>query len=76
MTAISQIVISLDSDRCKGCGLCVEFCPESVLHLDEKHLNVKGYHPVYVSDLSHCKGCCNCAQMCPDTVFTLITKTH
>lgn len=34
----------VDRDRCKGCGLCVEFCPFGHLHLDEE-LNVAGYHP-------------------------------
>lgn len=34
----------VDRDRCKGCGLCVEFCPFGHLRLDEE-LNVAGYHP-------------------------------
>ena len=35
----------IDSERCKGCGLCVDFCPFGHLYLDEL-LNVAGYHPV------------------------------
>jgi len=36
----------VDEDRCKGCGLCVEFCPFGHLRIDE-HLNVSGYHPAH-----------------------------
>jgi 2-oxoglutarate ferredoxin oxidoreductase subunit delta len=76
MATVSRTLITLDTDRCKGCGLCVAFCPENILNLDEKHHNVKGYHPVYISDSSACKGCCDCAQICPDSVFTMISKTR
>ncbi len=38
---------TIDEDRCKGCGLCVEFCPFGHLRIDE-HLNVAGYHPAHL----------------------------
>jgi ferredoxin len=37
--------VDLDSEECKGCGLCVEACPPKVLAL-APHLNPYGYHPV------------------------------
>ena len=37
-------LVRLDSNECKGCGLCVEACPPLVLHLSEV-LNPYGYHP-------------------------------
>lgn len=37
----------IDHERCKGCGLCVEFCPFGHLRVDEK-LNLAGYHPAEV----------------------------
>ncbi|MHB0980701.1 MAG: 4Fe-4S binding protein [Thermoleophilia bacterium] len=43
-TGLSPGTPMVDRDRCKGCGLCVEFCPFGHLHLDEE-LNVAGYHP-------------------------------
>ena len=38
---------AVDHERCKGCGLCVEFCPFGHLHVDEE-LNLAGYHPAEV----------------------------
>lgn len=35
----------VDRERCKGCGLCTEFCPFDRLHLADE-LNAAGYHPV------------------------------
>lgn len=37
----------VDHERCKGCGLCVEFCPFGHLRVDED-LNLAGYHPAEV----------------------------
>jgi Fe-S-cluster-containing dehydrogenase component len=27
--------VDMNSEECKGCGLCVEACPPKVLHLSE-----------------------------------------
>jgi 2-oxoglutarate ferredoxin oxidoreductase subunit alpha len=37
----------VDRDICKGCGICVAFCPFGHLRVDEE-LNVAGYHPAEV----------------------------
>ncbi|MBU1022649.1 4Fe-4S binding protein, partial [bacterium] len=34
--------IVTDEDRCKGCSLCVEFCPVNVLRLADR-INAMGY---------------------------------
>ncbi len=36
--------VELNSEECKGCGLCVEACPPKVLLLADR-LNRYGYHP-------------------------------
>ena len=34
--------IQIDRERCKGCALCIEFCPKDCICLSEE-LNLKGY---------------------------------
>ena len=42
--------ISVDDSFCKGCGLCVDACPEQIMALDRDKITVKGYHPAYCTD--------------------------
>ncbi len=62
------------SDRCKGCELCVSVCPKQILKLDEENVNVKGYHPVTVTDENECIGCASCALMCPDGIINVYAE--
>jgi 2-oxoglutarate ferredoxin oxidoreductase subunit delta len=57
--------IVVDPERCKGCGYCVDACPQKILRLAEG-LNSMGYHPVECFDMEKCTGCTFCALMCPD----------
>ncbi|BHH82411.1 4Fe-4S binding protein [Desulforhopalus sp. 52FAK] len=60
-----------DSERCKGCGMCVAVCPEKIISLDESVTNQKGYHPAIIRNYEKCTGCCSCAMMCPDVAITV-----
>ena len=62
--------VVFNEERCKGCELCVEVCPERIVHLAE-HLNRKGFHPATVTEQERCTGCTFCARMCPDLVITV-----
>jgi 2-oxoglutarate ferredoxin oxidoreductase subunit delta len=57
--------IKVDRDRCKGCELCNEACPQRIIGMS-KHINVKGYFFAEVKDASRCIGCMLCAVSCPD----------
>lgn len=63
--------VVIDTDRCKGCELCVSVCPQHVLHMAST-LNARGYYPVKLDDPEgRCTGCALCAVMCPDIVFAV-----
>jgi 2-oxoglutarate ferredoxin oxidoreductase subunit delta len=66
--------LDIATERCKGCGLCVDFCPKHVLVLDEAVVNEHGYHPVRLTDARACTSCALCARICPDTVFTVYAR--
>ncbi|MGL4519265.1 MAG: 4Fe-4S dicluster domain-containing protein [Phocaeicola sp.] len=58
--------IVVDTERCKGCNLCVVACPVQVIALAAKKVNKKGYtfaEPVLEDT---CIGCSACAIVCPD----------
>lgn len=57
--------IYIDVEVCKGCGLCVFYCPRSVLRLSDQR-NKKGYTVAEVYDLEDCVGCKLCEIGCPD----------
>ena len=50
---------------CKGCHICVEFCPTKVLSLSSA-FNSKGYHPPHMVAPEKCSGCDLCGMYCPD----------
>ena len=63
--------IELDSDRCKGCGLCVNACPQHVIRISE-NFNNKGYRYAEFHDPEEkCIGCAFCYNMCPDVCITV-----
>jgi len=56
--------VKLNSEECKGCGLCVAACPPKILRL-AGHLNRYGYHPA-TCFTAGCTGCGICFFVCPE----------
>ena len=63
--------LSIRTERCKGCGLCVNACPKKILVLSQDKINAKGHHPAEINDQEKCIACAFCATMCPDCVITV-----
>ena len=57
--------ITIDQERCKGCSLCIEFCPKQAIVLSNK-LNLKGYFVAAPREDNGCNGCATCVLMCPE----------
>lgn len=60
---MAKPLFSVYSEKCKGCGLCIEFCGRRAIIM-EKTFNSKGYH--FVSIGNECNGCGICFTVCPD----------
>jgi len=56
--------IEVDTDECKGCGLCIEACPPKVISLSER-LNHYGYRTAVYAGAG-CTGCGICFMACPE----------
>ncbi len=64
-TVLKELVI--DRAWCKGCRICVRFCPKQVLDLD-------GEDKAVVSRPKDCVACGLCELRCPDLAITLVTE--
>ncbi len=64
--------IVIDTEKCKGCEVCIPSCPQEVIGVS-KNVNGKGYNYVE-SKNDDCTGCMNCAIVCPDGVITVYRK--
>ncbi len=57
----------INTDWCKGCGICVAFCPKGVLEMDQKDKAV-------ASATEKCIACKLCELRCPDLAIEVITE--
>lgn len=67
-------IIVIDTERCKGCGLCVEACPKKIVSLAARAVNRKGYSYATLTQDDTCIGCTSCAIVCPDACITVYRK--
>ncbi len=62
--------IIIDKERCKGCALCVKYCPVNNLELS-KSTTKKGLLYARVKEDSRCSGCGFCYLVCPETAIRI-----
>jgi 2-oxoglutarate ferredoxin oxidoreductase subunit delta len=66
--------IVVNTDRCKGCSLCVVACPKDVITLTAKAVNVHGYQYAEAVRPDDCIGCASCGIVCPDGCISVYRK--
>jgi len=66
-----EIVIS--STYCKGCDICIDFCPKNVLQ-SSKEINAMGYRLPEAIDIDACTQCQLCVILCPDLAIAVTPK--
>ena len=59
--------LRVNRNWCKGCGICVYFCPKDVLEIDKDDKS----SPVRPDD---CIVCSFCERLCPDLAITVIPE--
>jgi len=59
--------IVIDTERCKGCGLCITVCPKGGIAIAAES-NKSGYFPAQAKD-AECTACTRCAIVCPEGII-------
>ena len=63
--------IEISNERCKGCGLCVENCPQKLIVIGQNR-NADGYFIAEYNDNEmKCRGCQICFDTCPDVAIVV-----
>jgi len=55
--------VTIDVDKCEGCGECVDNCPASVLEMEGDK--------AAVVNADDCLGCETCVSVCPNEAVTV-----
>ncbi len=71
--AKKKVTTTIDKNRCKGCELCVNVCPNKVLAMSQD-INDKGYFYAQVVNQAACTACRFCVMQCPDVAITLAVE--
>jgi NAD-dependent dihydropyrimidine dehydrogenase PreA subunit len=68
-------LLRVNTEECKGCGLCVEACPPKLIALSER-LNHYGYRTAMYAGAG-CTGCGICYMVCPEPgAITVLQIVH
>lgn len=58
--------VKIDSEKCKGCGLCTHACAAAALEMDVEN------KCRMVKELPFCMSCGDCVALCPEDAIELI----
>ena len=60
----NNVKLEINTEWCKGCGICVAFCPKEVLKVNQKD-------KAEVARLKDCIACRMCELRCPDLAIEI-----
>lgn len=63
-----DIRVTVNEQRCRSCGICIDLCPEKVLIAEKPLLKAK------VVDLPACTGCRVCEWLCTDWAINVVVR--
>jgi 2-oxoglutarate ferredoxin oxidoreductase subunit delta len=66
--------IIINTERCKGCGLCIQVCPKGGISIS-KQSNKGGYFPAEAKNVD-CTACTACAIICPDVAIEVYRDSN
>jgi 2-oxoglutarate ferredoxin oxidoreductase subunit delta len=67
--------IYINKASCKGCGICIEFCPKRVFE-KASEVTDKNVNPAAIVHPEKCVGCLLCELYCPDFAVSVETKKN
>lgn len=67
--------VVVNTERCKGCELCVVACPAHALAMSS-NTNTKGYNYACMANEEACVGCASCGYVCPYGCLTIYKQKY
>ena len=61
-------IVTIDLEKCQGCGDCVETCPNEALAIFEE--DGKKY-AMFTGETEDCIGCLSCEEVCEEGSITV-----
>lgn len=67
----SSAKITIEESYCKGCGICVDFCPKKIFG-ESKKLSKSGASIPGIQNEGACIECGICEMLCPDLAISVV----
>ncbi len=67
---MSKFTIKINKEKCKGCSLCIIYCPKHLISKSAK-INKSGMNFVEIKGKDVCTGCSSCAIICPECAIEI-----
>jgi 2-oxoglutarate ferredoxin oxidoreductase subunit delta len=65
-----SFTITINEDYCKGCDICLDFCPSKVFESSDQ-INPRGYYQPLILAKENCTGCKLCELLCPELAIVV-----